>query len=428
VLTTNGWKTIGTLLEESIPVALYSWDPNASPPTFHQTRLVGIHHAGKQEVWEMRLKKEGEDARQEIERKLDATPEHKFLCQDKNYHTVKEIFEKSLVMVSPTQGNFRISGIESTKIREVYSLEVENELHNYLGDYGLVEKNSHSVGYATLSAQCLYLKHFYLLEYFCAVLNSYLLNSDKIKRTLGHIYRQGLVVTPPDINKSQEEFSIEKNKILTGLLGIKGIGAAAIKEIMAKRPFTSFQDFMERCEKKKVNKARKTALAKAGAFDSLITRPKAISLITGESRSYTEQELGMMEMEVIGRHLVYNPYLGRPCFLDGKVTQVYDLGPFAKDCVVSVVGVISSWKEKTAKTGKKRPYVEFELSSPFGSINGLIFADVLKTISDEDRKKYIQGKEVVIDGKLIVEDEDDFANSAKLIALGVYSYKCPDYL
>jgi DNA polymerase-3 subunit alpha len=87
-------------------------------------------------------------------------------------------------------------------------------------------------------------------------------------------------VLPPDINKSQDGFSIEGTAIRFGLSAIKNVGSAAIDTIVQARkdkPFHSFTDFLYRVDLRKVNKKTLESLINVGAFIAFGTRATLIT-------------------------------------------------------------------------------------------------------------------------------------------------------
>src|SRR5262249_44364817 len=82
---------------------------------------------------------------------------------------------------------------------------------------------------------------------------------------------------PPDINRSEVEFSVEQTRdgaaIRYALAAVKGVGAAAMKAILAERkangPFKDLFDFARRLDVKNFNRRQFESLVRAGAFDCL---------------------------------------------------------------------------------------------------------------------------------------------------------------
>lgn len=93
-------------------------------------------------------------------------------------------------------------------------------------------------------------------------------NYGKISVALGKSKRDGILVLPPDINKSDLIFKpdIEAGAIIYGLKGIDRIGTSLVFDIINNRPYSSMFDFMS---KVKVNKTQMISLIKSGAFDNL---------------------------------------------------------------------------------------------------------------------------------------------------------------
>lgn len=87
---------------------------------------------------------------------------------------------------------------------------------------------------------------------------------------------EGIEVALPDINESTYTFKPDEvnNKIIFGLRGILSLGDEIINNIIANRPYKSFEDFKS---KVKVNKTVMLSLIKAGVFDSLEDRKSVMT-------------------------------------------------------------------------------------------------------------------------------------------------------
>jgi len=134
---------------------------------------------------------------------------------------------------------------------------------------------SHSAAYAMVTFQTAWLKTYYPNEFMAALLTSDKDNTDKVVRYIDEVKRMGIELSAPDICDSQLEFSAitkdDKEIILFGLGGIKGVGEAAIHAMLEEREengdYNSIQDFVNRIEPSKVNKRVIEAIIKAGGFD-----------------------------------------------------------------------------------------------------------------------------------------------------------------
>ena len=130
---------------------------------------------------------------------------------------------------------------------------------------------SHSTCYALVAYQTAYLKAHYPAEYMAAVLNNQG-SIDKIKFYMEECQRMGLQVLGPDVNESLKGFAVAKEHVVRfGLNAIKGVGEAAVEDIVMEReahgPYVSVYDFIKRVNQRTVNKKSMESLVLAGALD-----------------------------------------------------------------------------------------------------------------------------------------------------------------
>jgi hypothetical protein len=79
----------------------------------------------------------------------------------------------------------------------------------------------------------------------------------------------GIDVLLPDINLSDESFTLERGAVRFGLGDINKAGPAAVEEIIAKRPYTSYEEFVNKVRPTAVKKPLIENLEKIGAFGSV---------------------------------------------------------------------------------------------------------------------------------------------------------------
>lgn len=122
-------------------------------------------------------------------------------------------------------------------------------------------------------------------------------NYGKIASAIGKIQSAGVVIAPPDINKSSFTFSpdVENNEIRFGMSGITRIGEDLVKAIIANRPYTSIEDFTSRV---KVNKPQVINLIKAGAFDEFGDRVELMKKYA-ESVSDCKKRITLQNMKML---------------------------------------------------------------------------------------------------------------------------------
>ncbi|RMG81090.1 MAG: DNA polymerase III subunit alpha [Bacteroidetes bacterium] len=139
---------------------------------------------------------------------------------------------------------------------------------------------SHSTCYAYVAFQTAYLKAHYPAEYMASVL-SYNMEIDKLRFFMKECKRMKINVLGPSINESFKRFGVnKKGEIRFGLAAIKGVGDAAVENIIEERkkngPFKSIYDFVSRVDLKSVNKKTMENLVLAGAFDEFTDGRRSI--------------------------------------------------------------------------------------------------------------------------------------------------------
>ncbi len=162
-------------------------------------------------------------------------------------------------------------GAINNRIDESIATYVFDLMEKFAG-YGF--NKSHSAAYAWVAYQTAWLKAHYPAEFMAAVLSSDMDNTDKVVVLIEECRDMKLKLGPPDINLSNYRFTVNPaNEIVYGLGAIKGVGEAAIEDMIQERNanghFTGLYDFCKRVDLRKVNRRVLEALIKAGAFDRI---------------------------------------------------------------------------------------------------------------------------------------------------------------
>lgn len=173
-----------------------------------------------------------------------------------------------------------VNGSDKVKgcVKNGIPAETANEIYDKLikfASYGF--NKSHAAAYAYLTYQTAYLKRYYPVEFFCAILNNRITKLDELTHYLNHMKENGIKVLPPDVNKSMAEYTVENNAVRIGMGAVKGVGVPVINRITDERErngeFKDFIDFISRLDDEEtgrsiLNRRMVEALIYAGAFDS----------------------------------------------------------------------------------------------------------------------------------------------------------------
>jgi DNA polymerase-3 subunit alpha len=164
------------------------------------------------------------------------------------------------------------TGINEKKANKIF------DLMEYFAGYGF--NKSHSTAYAFLAYQTAYLKANYPKHFTAALLTIEAQNTEKLAMYLAEARDRSVKVLSPDINRSQLNFSVDRDAdaVRFGLTAIKGLGEGAITAIIAARTelggrIPSLHALCEVLDMRLANKRVFEALVKSGACDSLAPSP-----------------------------------------------------------------------------------------------------------------------------------------------------------
>src|SRR6201746_2392832 len=165
---------------------------------------------------------------------------------------------------------------------------------------------AHSAAYGLVSYWTAYLKANFPAEYMAALLTSVKDDKDKMAVYLAECRRMGIKVLPPCVNSSDANFTPTGTDIRFGLTAIRNVGIHVVDAVVAARReegrFTDFGDFMDKVSALVCNKRVVESLIKAGAFDSLGHRRRALVAI---HETAVDQYADIKRNEAIGQDSLF---------------------------------------------------------------------------------------------------------------------------
>ncbi|MBR0157201.1 MAG: DNA polymerase III subunit alpha [Clostridia bacterium] len=210
-------------------------------------------------------------------------------AMSKKKHDVMAQERKNFIYGIEENGVVTVDGA----LRRGVSKEAAEEIFDEMMDFASYAFNkAHAACYAVVAYRTALLKCLYPVEFMTALINSFLTDSEKIASYIYYCRSHGIAILPPDINRSEARFSVDKGSIRFGLAAIRNVGEGVINDVLSERriggDFRDFSDFVRRSEG--LNKRLLEGLIKAGCFDSM-----------GVSRKYLighyEQELSAANAE-----------------------------------------------------------------------------------------------------------------------------------
>ncbi|MBQ7344580.1 MAG: DNA polymerase III subunit alpha [Oscillospiraceae bacterium] len=353
---------------------------------------------------------------------------------------VIEAERKVFVYGDPEQG---ITGCIGHGVSEQVAQSIYDEIVDF-ANYAF--NKAHAVCYAVVSYQTAYLKCHWPKQYMAALMTSVLDSAPKVAGYIAECKELHIPVLPPDINHSDDPFTVDGEAIRFGLGAVKNVGHGLIRSVVAKReeggPFRSLEEFIQRMGEGELNKRAVENFIKCGAmdcfghhrsellavFDHMMdaiasTRKRNLdgqiglfSMLEQEDTSIAmpipkmeerpRAELMAMEKETTGIYISGHPMDDYRRFLKG--THVVRMGElmgedsrFQDEQIVSVAGIVQAVKMKTTRNNSVMAYVTVEDDT--AAIEMLAFSNVLGQFG-----AYLkENQPVVITGRLSLRDDKE---------------------
>jgi DNA polymerase-3 subunit alpha len=311
---------------------------------------------------------------------------------------------------------------------------------------------SHSVAYAKIAYQTAFLKAHYPSEFMAAVLNSEKADVERIGFLIDECKKIGIKVLPPDINESEEDFSVVgDNLIRFGLSAVKNVGSNFVEEVVRERkqngPFSSLSDFLDRIETKDLNKKSMESLIKAGAFDKFEERNRLVfnletileynretkkNKANGQKNLFSnifdfKKEIKLAvatpaknfeklswEKELLGLFVTSHPLEDFKGLFEKKSFPIAKVNGDIIGRQVRIGGIISNIKKIITKTG--RPMLFVNLEDLTDKIEVVAFPSIIErhpTLFQENKIVFISGRVDNRDGipKIICDNIEEIIES-----------------
>ena len=198
----------------------------------------------------------------------------------------------------PFSEGMRANGYSAAAIKALWDTLVP------FSDYAF--NKAHTASYGLISYWTAYLKQHYAPEYMAALLTSVRDDKDKSGIYLNECRRMKIQVLPPDVNESSANFTPVGNDIRFGLTAIRNVGHNVVDGIVAARAekgrYLDFNDFLEKVPALVCNKRVVESLIKAGAFDDMKHRRRALVAIHEQA---VDQYVDVKRNEAIGQDSLF---------------------------------------------------------------------------------------------------------------------------
>ena len=356
--------------------------------------------------------------------------------------TVRKAMGKKIASLMAQERQKFVAGAQAKGFDEGLGTAVFDLIEPFAG-YAF--NKAHSVSYALISYWTAFFKAHYPLEYMASVLNSRLDHPDKEVSSINECARLGIQVRLPDINRSGEFFTIDKEPgekpgLRFGLAAVKNVGEGAVRPLVEERkqngPFISIDDLCRRAPAG-LNKRTLESLVKAGALDRLGPRgailaaverivataqlesrmrssgqtslfdaapagsaPAPVAGIVLDGADVSPEEKAVWEKELLGVPLSYNPAWALASASPGDALNSLDqLDEEMQGRSLTLLGYVAAVNERATKEQRRFLIVTLELLG--GPIEAIVWPEVL----ERTQGLWAEGKLVRVTGKLRIRGD-----------------------
>lgn len=351
---------------------------------------------------------------------------------------------KTFVYGDPERG---IPGAIANGVDEKTAQAIYDEIVDF-ANYAF--NKAHAVCYAKVAYETAYLKCHYPKEYLAALMTSVLDSAVKVSGYIAECKNLGISVLPPDINESEDHFTVVENGIRFGLAAVKNIGRGFIRTVVKERQqggnFQSLEDLCTRLSGTDLNKRAMENLIKCGALDCFgLYRSQLLAIyetvmdaVAAGRRKNVEGQMGLFDLdgdsgaipaveipkipelskrermayekETTGLYLTGHPMDEYRSFLkNARVAAIGEIlesfaeenGRYQDEQIVSVAGVVQTVKMKTTRNNSMMAYVTLEDDT--AAMEMLVFSNALNQYGN----CLAENEAVVVQGRLSVRDEKE---------------------
>ena len=351
-----------------------------------------------------------------------------------------EAERKAFVYGDPQQN---ISGAIARGVSESAAQSIYDEIVDF-ANYAF--NKAHAVCYAVVAYQTAYLKCHYPRQYMAALMTSVLNSAEKIAGYISECKEMGIETLRPDINHSDDHFTVEGDAIRFGMGAIKNVGRGLIRSIVSKRreggPFQTLEEFLERMDEGELNKRAVENFIKCGAMDCfghhrselLAVYDRMMDSIAASRKKNLEGQLGLfsmlsdseapaamdipkkeefpraelmaMEKETTGIYLSGHPMDDYRGYLKNtSVVPIFALkgedSQYKDEQIVSIAGIVQTVKLKMTRNNTQMAYVTIEDDT--ASMELILFSNVIGEYGGYVR----ENEPVVVTGKLSARDDKE---------------------
>ncbi len=312
---------------------------------------------------------------------------------------------------------------------------------------------SHAACYGLIAYWTAYLKAHFPEAFMAALMTSDQGDLDRLAIEMNECKHMGIKVLSPDVNESFVEFAVVpgKKEIRFGMAAIKGVGTAAVEEILRARSegkFVSIEDFARKVSTSRFNKKAWDSIIKTGGFDGLADRSDllfnleaiqgfasklqkealsgqtdlfggmaneasiqpSIAMVAAPTKHTDKERLGW-ERELLGLYISAHPLDNYDAYFNEQTVPMSELSTDIDGKSLTIGGLISSVRSIVTKSGSKMAFVKIEDKT--SEVEIIVFPSIYEVVGGQ----LLQDTVIRVSGKVNARDRDgNLSTDIKLIA------------
>lgn len=312
---------------------------------------------------------------------------------------------------------------------------------------------SHAACYGLIAYWTAYLKAHYPDAFMAALMTSDQDDIERLAIEITECKHMGIKVLAPDVNESYVEFAVVpgQNEIRFGMAAVKGVGVAAVEEVLRARgegKFASIEDFAKRVSSSKFNKKAWESLIKSGGFDSFGDRSDLLynletvqafasklqkEALSGQTdlfgglaemasiqptvtlqtapAKHTDKERLTWERELLGLYISAHPLDNYQAYFEEQTIPLSRVTPDVDGQKATIGGLVTTVRTIVTKSGTKMAFVGLEDKASEGEV--IVFPNLYEQVG----AKLVQDAVIRASGKISARDRDgNLGSEAKMIA------------
>ena len=310
-----------------------------------------------------------------------------------------------------------IEGAKKNNVNEETAILIWEKCEKF-SEYAF--NKSHGACYAVNAINTAYLKTNYPVEFMTSILNSKLDSPEELKDAVTMVRKMGIKILPPNVNKSNYDFTPLNGSILFGLGGIKRLKETAKRIIKMREKGGEYVNIDDLLKRAKVSESDAIILAQVGALEDFGKRKEIIeklpSIIKILGKSYNVEGQHVMEpfLNEFKEEDDFDPFTKYEYEMEGcqmyfgehpskkeiermkksKLKNITDISNIEYDKIYFIAGIVKDYNKRKIK--EDMSMITFTLEDSSGDVKCVKFLNELGDEMENIKFTGISNKDLLV--------------------------------